>query len=334
MISIGPRIWITRLMSFDPTLRALIEAHVARYAGARDRVAIAHLAGALALWAGGLALVAWSGHVATIVLGALLLLGAFLKLFMVHHDMMHGCFLRERRLHYPLALLVGSLCHVAPSVWRREHDRHHRTSNNLDEPQDGQTAPWTLRDYAAKPFWVRAAYRSVNHPAVLFTLGPIVYFFGFMRVRARLIENVAQVSLWYALYRADLLLIHLAVFVPAGVLGFVVFHAQHTFDGAYRRRASAWDPFENAMLGSSLLELPRWPVVGRFLSYCAHGVEYHHAHHLHPGIPGYRLARCHEDALALFDQVPRVSLARAFSTLHYALYDEASGRFIFPGRKS
>lgn len=308
-------------------LRARVKAHVARFARPDDGAAAMHLVASLALYVAGLSLAASALAIPWRALGAALLLGAFLKLFMVHHDLMHDAFFSERRLHYPVAILVGALCHVAPSVWRREHDRHHRTSNNLDEPQDGQTAPWTYAEYRAKPRWLRAAYRFANHPLVLFSLGPVVYFFGFMRVRARVIENAAQLGLWYGLYRAELLSTHLAIFLPAGVLGFVVFHAQHTFDGAYRRRRDSWDAFDNAMGGSSLLVLPRWPVLGRFLGYCAHGVEYHHVHHLHPGIAGYRLAACHAEGGAMFDAVPRVTLGRAFATLHYALFDEATGRF-------
>lgn len=314
-------------MTDDQDLRTRIQAHVARYAQGDNRAAGWHLAATLALYIAGILLVAKSEHGLLRAVGAALLLGSFLKLFMVHHDLMHGCFFRDRRWNQPVALVVGALCHVAPSVWQREHDRHHKTSNNLDEPQDGQTAAWTLADYIAKPRWQRTAYAIATHPALLFTVGPVLYFFGFMRGRARLMENATQLALWSALYFAGLLQAHLVVFLPAAVFGFVVFHAQHTFDGAYRRRAAEWDAFENSMRGSSLLVLPRWPLVGPFLAFCAHGVEYHHAHHLHPGIPGYRLAQCHREAGELFVAVPRVSLGRAFATLHYALFDERTQHF-------
>jgi omega-6 fatty acid desaturase (delta-12 desaturase) len=175
---------------------------------------------------------------------------------------------------------------------------------------------------------VRAAYRVGNDPRVLFSVVPLAYFVVFMRVRARWQENVAVCALWLGLWKLGLAWAHTIPMALAASLGFLMFHAQHTFEGCYRRRGRAWSAFDNGMLGSSLLVLPGGRVLGPAVRFFAHGVEYHHAHHLSPKIPGYRLAACHAEAGALFDACPRVTLRQALATASYNLYDEARGRFV------
>lgn len=328
--------------SFDEPFRRRVREHVKGFGEPIDRLALVHLATALGLAIAGLGAHAalWSRLQTTLrdaaahpvpTAGLLLAwlavvgmqVGANLKLFMIHHDLMHGAFFTRSAWHRPLAVLVGSLIHVSPTTWKREHDRHHRTSNDLDRPQDGQTASLTVDAYRAAPWWLRLAYRIGNDPWLLFTVVPLFYFVLYMRVRARWYENVVAFAWWLALWKLGLVWNHLIPMTLAAILGFIMFHAQHTFDGAYRRRSGAWDFIENGLLGSSLLVLPG----GALVAFFAHGVEYHHAHHLNPAIPGYRLARCHREAGSLFDACPRVTLRQALRTLHYNLYDESTGRF-------
>lgn len=338
--------------TFDDAFRGRVMTHVRAYARPKDAIAAAHLAATVALFAAGLAAhralapraveaakalasapgLASGARALAFALALLVVTlvqaGTNVKLFMIHHDLVHGGFLSRARWQAPLAALTGSLIHVSPTVWRREHERHHRTSNDLDQPQDGQTASWTVARYLSAPRWQRIAYRVGNAPLVLFGLVPLFYFLVFMRLRARWWENAMVVALWVVLFRLGLLEAHLVPLALAAAIGFVIFHAQHTFEGAYRRRARAWDFFENAMLGSSLLVLPGRGAIGAALRFFAHGVEYHHVHHLSPRTPGYRLAACHRDGGALFDACPRVSFADALRTAHYNLYDEDRDRFV------
>jgi acyl-lipid omega-6 desaturase (Delta-12 desaturase) len=249
---------------------------------------------------------------------------SMVRAFLVHHDLCHGALFRSARTRRALAVVLGALCSTSPRVWTREHDRHHRDSNNLDRPQDGQTAPWTVARYLAAPPWQRAAYRALGWRPVLFGLVPPLYFLGFMRLGATAVENLVFLAWVLGLWALGLAPAFLLGVVPAAAFGFLLFHAQHTFPGAVRRRAADWDFFENGLRGSSILVLPP----GRALRWCLYGVGVHALHHLHPAIPGYQLEPCLVAGGERFAEVPRVTLAGAWRDARLALYDEARGRLV------
>ena len=251
-----------------------------------------------------------------------------MRAFLVHHDLCHRSLLSRPGANAAWAPCVGALVSTTPSVWSREHDRHHKDSNNLDRAQDGQTASWTVGQYLAAPAWQRWVYWALHHRPVLFGVLPALYFFGFMRVRARWHENAVFAAWLGLLWWAGWLEVWFATVLPAATLGFLIFHAQHTFEGAYRRREAAWDFVENGLYGSSWLQLPSrgaWGLVVRFFTY---NIGYHHVHHLHPRIAGYALERAHHDRADLFAAAPRVTLGDAVRTMHWALYDEARACFV------
>lgn len=254
--------------------------------------------------------------------------GTLIRLFSITHDMLHDSFFSRRTWNRAGALLTGTLCNTSPSVWKREHDFHHAHSNDLDFRQDGQTASWSLRQFQEAPRWQRLAYRVVNHPIILLTVVPIFYFFGFMRIRARWHENLMAALFLAGLWATGLLPFFIGTSIAAASLGFLVFHAQHTFPGVYKSRGQDWDYFDNAMQGASFLRFPTTLALDRSLTFFFAGIEYHHAHHLHPKIPGYRLAECHRAAGPLFDRCPRVTLTQALRTLRLSLYDEDRGRLV------
>lgn len=326
----------------DPEFRSALEAHLARFQGADDARALRelletvavyglalavippafHAARASASWAGG---AAWGALCAVSVL---VLAGALVRAFLVHHDLAHGSFFSSPRYNRAVAPLVGALASTSPSVWQREHARHHRDSNNLDRSQDGQTAPWTLAQYEAAPAWQRWAYWVVHQPPVLYGLVPPLYFFGFMRVRARWYENAAFFAFLGLLIWTGRLGAFAAAMFPAMAFGFLVFHAQHTFEGLVRWRQEDYDFVENGLRGSTLLVVPHWPLVGPVLRWCLYGVEYHHVHHLRPGLPAWKLRAIHEEGGALFDATPRVTLLDAVKATRLSLYDERAGRLV------
>lgn len=326
----------------DPAFRAKLDAHLARYAGAEDRRAVAEVAAtvviyalALAGTALGLRLVqdaatgpALFGALALTALCAFVLAGTQVRAFLVHHDLTHGSLFTTRRWNDRLAPFVGALVATAPSVWQREHARHHRDSNNLDRSQDGQTAAWTVADFEAAPGWQRALYRLVHQRPILFGVLPPLYFFGFMRVRARWYENTAFFGFLALLWATGSLGAFALAMFPAMAFGFLVFHAQHTFENLVRHRTAEYDFVENGLLGSTLLVVPRWPVAGGFIDWALYGVAYHHVHHLRPGLPAWRLKRIHEEGGALFDATPRITLPEAWSSARLTLYDEAHGRLV------
>lgn len=186
-----------------PAFRAALNAHLDRFAaGTDDARAVRELVETVAVYALALWALPWAcdaaragsswpsvvGYGALTVAAFFALAGAQVRAFMVHHDLAHGSFFSSRRLNRALAPLVGALVSTSPSVWQREHD-HHKDSNNLDRNQDGQTASWTTAQYDAAPAWKRWMYWFLNQRPILFGLVPLLYFLGFMRVRARWYEN-------------------------------------------------------------------------------------------------------------------------------------------------
>lgn len=331
----------------QPDFRAALKAHLAAYARPDGRRAALELALTLAAYAGFLALTAaclrqlaqaastpprlgWLAASAAAGLGLGLLQ---VRAFLVHHDLCHGSLFASRRLNLALAPLFGTLVSTSSSVWRREHDRHHRDSNNLDRPQDGQTAPWTVARYQGAPGWQRWAYWLLNQRPVLFGLVPPLYFLGFMRAAARWYENALFAAFVALLWWTGTLAAFAVALTPATAFGFLVFHAQHTGASLVRRRAADYDFVENGLKGSTLLVMPRVPGLSWFLDWCLDGVEYHHVHHLHPAMPAWRQRACHEAGAAFFAQTPRLTLGEAVKATRLTLYDEGTSRLVsFEGR--
>jgi omega-6 fatty acid desaturase (delta-12 desaturase) len=335
---------------FDEAFRAEARAHAARFAGADDRRAALELACTVGLFVVGMAafprasglaragfaaarhdatpraLAVLAASVALAGLVAAVQVAIFIRTFLLNHDLCHGSFFSSRAASRFASLVTGTISCASPSVWKREHDRHHRDSNNLDLEQDGQTASWTVERYLAAPKWHRRAYWALNVPWTTYSVLPLAYFFGFMRVKARWYENAVAAVFFASLWATGRLAYFFATFTIAAIVGFYLFHLQHTFPGVYKRRTASWDFFENAMLGSSYLVLPGGPLVGRIVRWFSYGVECHHVHHLNPRVPGYRLARCHDEGARLFEACPRVTLLGGLRTVHASLWDEQRAR--------
>lgn len=335
---------------FSPEHRAAVRNHVARFATRDDRRAIWILLSTVATFAFGLALLphatAWtmeqhrnlsagvSGSVLGLAIGVLVtgalglaVSGSYVRAFLVHHDLTHGAFFSNPKANRLGALLCGVVSSTSPTTWKREHDRHHKHSNDLDHDQDGQTASWTVEQYCRAPTVHRVLYRLANTPWVLFLIVPPFYFLAFMRLRARWYENLLQLAFYAVVWATGRSTFFLVTFVPAALFGFYVFHLQHTFDGVYKRRGADWDFFDNGMLGSSHLQLPTRGWWGKVLGYFTYGVQYHHIHHLNPGIPAYNLAACQSEGESLFRDCPRVSFWDGLRTASHSLYDEEAGCF-------
>ena len=328
----------------DAAFRHEVKAHLARYAVADDAAAWRTVFSTMAIFgcsllaAGGLTLAAFSAAERGEVTQALalaaaalavsaLLVGTSVRVFSLHHDLCHQALFSTPGKNRLAATLLGTLVSGSPSVWTREHNRHHRDSNNLDREQDGQSASWTLQRYQRATPSQRWTYYLLNQRLVLFGLLPPLYFLVFMRVRARWYENALFLAYALGLWKLGLLGFFAACVVPGAWFGFFVFHAHHTFDGAYRRHTAEWDFFDSAMRGSSILLLPEGRWLGRALRWFTINLGVHALHHLNPGVPGERLEEALKARPELFEAVTRVTVRDALRTTRYALFDEATGNF-------
>jgi omega-6 fatty acid desaturase (delta-12 desaturase) len=278
--------------------------------------------------------------------GLLVLLLALLRLrlFMIFHDCTHRAFWPNSvhskwgskcwpmsSLNRVTGLALGSVLYTPFSAWAEGHRFHHRTVNNVDFPQDrGQTsAPWTTSEFDAAG-WLHGRRRWRGRlwyllwfgPATFFTVVPSLTLVVAQRFTGSLAENAGCVA-WLALVAAlggapGLRAEALIVCIMAG-FGYALFHLQHTFDGSYKATDDDWDWFANALRGCSLAEVPEC------LKPFTLGIEYHHVHHMHTGVPCYALRACHEDGVAagLFGGVHRVHAANAVSSLLLSIFDDS-----------
>eukprot|EP00746_Dinoflagellata_sp_MGD_P031269 gnl/MRDRNA2_/MRDRNA2_174353_c0_seq1.p1 gnl/MRDRNA2_/MRDRNA2_174353_c0~~gnl/MRDRNA2_/MRDRNA2_174353_c0_seq1.p1 ORF type:complete len:568 (-),score=44.10 gnl/MRDRNA2_/MRDRNA2_174353_c0_seq1:5-1456(-) len=259
------------------------------------------------------------------VLPVLLVLAALsrVRLFIIFHDCTHSSFLPGRKANALLGTFLGCCTWSAFRKWRDGHLFHHVHSNNLDEDQFAQSAPWTLQSLLRAPYSSKMHYLWMNCFPGYFCVLPIVTFAFFNRFLATRVENLGLLawicSLWCL---GGFTAVHLEV-LTIGVfasIGHVCFHAQHTFEGSYKARGDGYSSYANCLLGCSFLILPRW------LKWFALGIEYHHLHHLDARIPCYRLEECHNAAdPEMWSIVPTFGLRDVLNTLHFSVYDELSG---------
>ena len=235
--------------------------------------------------------------------GSAILALTSLRLFAFLHDYEHGAIFRGSRVAPILVEAIGVSTCVPPRVWRAFHQRHHRTTARVlpVDPPDLRGGDFVNRvvDAGAWARWSparRRTYRLVRHPLTVgfgwlvhFVLGACVT----QLVRDPAKNRSAAFTLaahlgwlgWLAwAFGPEIFLFvgALPTLVAASIGTWLVF-VQHSFPGVVCQEGPEWDHVDAALRGSSFLDLP--PVLRWFSG----NVGYHHAHHLDPRIPFYRL---------------------------------------------
>jgi acyl-lipid omega-6 desaturase (Delta-12 desaturase) len=111
------------------------------------------------------------------------------------------------------------------------------------------------------------------------------------------------------------MLVQLPIVVVASIVGVWLFTLQHRFERSLWARHGEWTFATAAVAGSSYLRLP--PILRWFTG----NIGFHHAHHLNPRVPNYRLGECH-DSIAGLANVPILTLRTALRAPLFALWDE------------
>ncbi len=266
---------------------------------------------------------------------AVLAAGFHVRIFIIFHDCGHGSFFKSRLANDLLGCLAGVLTFTPYFQWRWEHAVHHSSAGNLDKRGTGDVWTLTVQEYLEAGRWKRFAYRLVRNPVVLFGVGPLVLFLVLQRLvvpkagrRERLSvygTNLALLAMaaahgWFFGLSAYLVL-QLTVLLVAGSAGVWLFYVQHQFEGVYWARHGEWDYATGALQGSSFYKLPR------ILQWFTGNIGFHHVHHLRPGIPNYRLEKCH-NAVPLFQSVKPITLFSSLKSITFRLWDEPARRLV------
>lgn len=260
------------------------------------------------------------------------------RVFMLFHDCGHGTFLppgytaATRTIHSILALLV-----VTPTAWSRNHQLHHQHVGNLaqEEYEWCETIHHTKAEYLALVPWQRMGLRLIRHPVPFFLMAPVLTWWVKFRVPCDMADGytlqskavntlgmLAQYYLFYTLGGGQLLGLFLLAQWFGALVGILLFHAQHVYEGGYIV-STGWQRSEASMRGSSLLEVPN------VLKWFTMGIEYHHIHHFCTRVPGYNLQRCHLEAPAeLFTCVHILGMPQWARSLRLQAWDEEKAEFV------
>jgi omega-6 fatty acid desaturase (delta-12 desaturase) len=282
-------------------------------------------------------LMLWTLNISLLLTLALapLAAGFMVRLFIIFHDCGHGSFFASRRANHFWGFVTGVLTFTPYHLWRHKHALHHATAGHLDKRGTGDVWTMTVQEYLESSRWKRVAYRLARNPFVLFVIAPLFLFLIEQRFpskardrRQRLGVHATNAALALIVVVMGLtvgleayLLIQLPVLMIAAAAGVWLFYVQHQFEGVYWERGEDWDFVSAALKGSSFYKLPK------LLQWFSGSIGFHHIHHLSPGIPNYRLQKCHEEH-PMFQAVKPITLWSSLRSFSFRLWDERRRKLV------
>jgi omega-6 fatty acid desaturase (delta-12 desaturase) len=313
---------------------------LAPYAGADHRHSIGQLILTLALFATNIA----AAHIAYAACWVVSLPFSFVagflivRLFVIQHDCGHRSFFRNATACDWTGRALSLFTLTSYGYWRRDHNKHHATSGDLDRRGSGDIDTLTVREYNDLSRRAKLYYRLYRHPIVLFGFGPVWQFLLRYRLpiglgnvqRSRMVGSIllhdaALVSFFcgmaWILGPAAVAAVWLPAVMAASTVGVWLFYVQHQFEGTYWERHLNWSFVDAALSGCSYYRLPGW------LHWLTGNIGYHHIHHLSSRIPNYRLARVFAEVPEL-REAPSVGLLESFRYAQLALWCEDRRRVV------
>jgi omega-6 fatty acid desaturase (delta-12 desaturase) len=205
-------------------------------------------------------------------------------------------------------------------LWRSNHLAHHRRFGDLGTRDIADTIFFTRRQFEEMPSAKRRFWRIARSPILFFGLLPFVQWaveYPFLAGNAWLWTGLVlhgiviwKLSIWHAVT------IYLST-----LMGLSLFHLQHGIGPGYRAPPASWRFEHAALLGSTWVRVP-WP-----LTWCTLGIEFHHVHHLHPGVPSYSLARCNAEApIDYWSDVTTGGWRNCAAAFKHVMWDDDRGR--------
>jgi acyl-lipid omega-6 desaturase (Delta-12 desaturase) len=231
--------------------------------------------------------------------------------------------------------VLGVLVWTPFGAWRHAHAMHHASAGDLDRRGDGDVPTMTVAEYRAASGKARLAYRLFRHPAIMFTIGPLIAMVLLPRIPERgarsrirnstllndLVLAVLVVAFVLLFGWQTLLLVLVPSIVIAGGAGVWLFYVQHQFEDVYWASTDCWSYADAALRGSSYLKLPK------LLQFFSGNIGLHHVHHLSAKIPNYNLQAAH-DGIELFASVPVITIWQGMRATRLKLWDEETGQLV------
>ena len=266
-----------------------------------------------------------------------------LRSFMIFHDCGHNSYTPNSELNYVIGTVLGTFL-LSPYSWSSKHYLHHLANGNIENKYSyrwSETVQYTVKQYTELYSGYQLLYRFFRDPVMFFTVVPFFQFF----IMARLyifypngynyttqqtyidcfINTIGIIVQQYIYYKYSIIIHYNIALYLTAIIGFILFHNQHTFNPAYIKKNSEWSIKESGLEGSSFITVPGC------LKYFTMGIEYHHIHHCMTRIPGYNLQECHEymsKNTKMFDNIVVLSMKDVWCNIFLTLYDESSGRYI------
>ena len=313
---------------------------LAAYSAPQQGHSLAQLATSLALFVVVIGL-AHAAHAESWLLGLPLSAAAGLlvvKLFIIQHDCGHRSFFRNARACDWVGRSLSVFTLTPYGYWRRDHDKHHATSGDLDRRGHGDICTLTVEEFRALSPLRRLGYRIYRNPAVLVGVGPAYQFLLRYRLpvmlgtasRRRDATSILGHNACLAAFFGMLCLVLgwkavAAVWIPAilvaATLGVWLFYVQHQHENTYWRRHGQWSFVEAALEGCTYYRLPQW------MHWLTGNIGYHHIHHLSSRIPNYRLARVFREVPEL-QGAPSIGILESLRCATLALWCERRGRLV------
>jgi acyl-lipid omega-6 desaturase (Delta-12 desaturase) len=173
--------------------------------------------------------------------------GFLIRTFIVFHDCAHGSLLASKRANRYVGRVLGLLVLAPFGRWRHDHAVHHATSGDLERRGVGDVITLTVREYEARSWRGRLAYRLIRNPIVMFGLGPVFAMMVGPRIatrsqRPRLRNSVLATDaallvviggLCWLIGWQSFLLVWAPPAMLAGSVGIWLFYVQHQFEDAY-----------------------------------------------------------------------------------------------------
>ena len=264
--------------------------------------------------------------------------GLLIRFFALQHDCGHGSFFSSKRTNEIVGQFLSVLTFTPYDHWRKSHAQHHAGSGNLDRRGIGDIETMTIAEFEKLSPSDKWKYRMLRHPLIALVVGPPVHFLILQRLAlgspmnrtealpGLLLHNLALVifygSLCWVLGVGLVLAVALPSVLIATWIGGWLFFVQHQFEETLWEGADKWDVKIAALKGSSHLQLPA------VFNWVTCDIGLHHIHHLSSRIPNYRLRACMAANEALQNIAPKLTVWKALTSMHLALWDEKARRLI------